>query len=231
MEKAQIKAIFQENQWFKYLPQDVIYELIDMSTVRQLTDGQILYVRNDPAEGLYGVLDGALRISTCSPEGKQIVYTILEKGSWIGEVSLFDGQPRLNDAEALGDTTLLLVSRERFNAMLDQRPELYKHFMLLVCSHFRDAMALIEDRNLRSYQERLARQLVILANQHGHQVSAGTEINLRLPQEELALLVGTTRQRINKVLKDWEREQWVSVSYSRITINDIAALEALIPSL
>lgn len=230
MEKSDIKQVFSSHQWCKQLPPDVVDELIDLSTIRTYMDGQVLYVKNDPAEGVYGVLEGTVRVGACSAEGKQTVYTIVKAGTWLGYISMFDGQPRLNDADALGRTEILFVPREKFHQLLEQRPELYKFFTQQLCLNFRRVTALIEDRNFRGFQERLARQLVLLVEQHGELVADGVEINLRLPQEELASLVGTTRQRINKVLKDWQRNSLIEVKYSRITIKNKAALEALIHS-
>lgn len=228
MDKTAIKQILIGNHWFQQLPEPVIEELIDMASVRYLQNGQLLYAHNDEPEGLYGVIEGAIRIGISSAEGKQAVFAILESGSWLGETAMFDDQPRPNDAEAQGETEILFIPRVRFQAMLERRPELYKHFIKLICEHFRRASALVADCTLRTFPERLAKQLLALGDTYGTPCEEGLKINLHLSQEDLGMMAGTTRQRINKELKNWERQGWIHVEYGRVVIKNRAALVDLI---
>lgn len=216
------------NRWFEQLPEYAMEELIAMASVRKLKDGQFLFAKNDEPEGLYCVISGVIQIGVTTAEGRQAVFALLEVGNWLGETSMFDDRPRANSAIAKGDAEVLFIPRTRFQAMLDRQPELYKYFIKLFCEHFRRATVALEDSVLRSFPERFAKQLLGLADIYGVPCEEGIRINLHLSQEDLGVMLGTTRQRINRELKTWERNGWVGLDYGGVVIKDRAALEALV---
>lgn len=228
MERERIKQTLLDSHWFQGLPGDVIEQMISDAKVRSFADGQYLYRKGDEPDGLYAVLQGAVIVEIANKEGKCAVLAILEKGSWLGEISLFDGSPRLSDALAKGSTQLLFVPRDRFQALLDGCPQLYPHFIRQVCKRYRAAARFVEASLIRSVPERLALRLLDLATGYSEFHTGDVGVSLRVSQEELALLAGTTRQRINQELKAWEKAGWVRLGYGAITILDREALEGLL---
>lgn len=228
MERERIQQILLDSHWFQGLPDDVIAQVIADGKVKNFTDGQYLYGKGDEPDGLYAVLQGAVVAQINSKEGKCAVLGILERGSWLGEISVFDGSPRPSDAVARGNAQLLFVPRDKFHALLDAQPNLYRHFIRQVCKRYRSALRMLEASLIRSLPERLAIRLLDLATGYSeYRVGAGG-VTLSVSQEELALLAGATRQRINQELKLWEKAGWVSLGYGSITIHDCGALEGLL---
>nr|WP_282450039.1 Crp/Fnr family transcriptional regulator [Microbulbifer sp. CAU 1566] len=202
--------------------------MIAGAKLKSFTDGQYLYSKGDEPDGLYAILQGAVVAEINSKEGKCAVMGILEKGSWVGEVSVFDDGPRPSDAVARGSAQLLFVPKEKFQALLEEQPRLYRHFIRQVCKRYRSGLRMLEASLIRSLPERLALRLMDLATGYAEYRIGDQEVSLSVSQEELALLAGTTRQRINQELKKWEKAGWVSLGYGTITIHDCNALESLL---
>jgi CRP-like cAMP-binding protein len=165
-----------------------------------------------------GVARGAVRIGTVSLAGKQVTLTYCEPGTWFGDIALFDGLPRTHDAHAHGETTLLIVRKADFRELLAQHVELYDALLRLNCRRLRLMFDQYEDLNTRPLQARLARQLLLLAKSYGVEQGAEIRIGLQLAQEDLAQLLGASRQRVNQELKGLERDGILRVEPTRLVL-------------
>jgi CRP-like cAMP-binding protein len=195
--------------------------------VRRLANGAQLSTRGDPAADWVGVAKGAVRVSSVSLSGKQITLTYVEPGTWFGDIALFDGLPRTHDASAHGETTLLAVRKADFKDLLARHVELYDALLRLNCRRLRLMFNSFEDLNTRPLAARLAKQILLLAKSYG--VAQGDEIRigLQLAQEDLAQLLGASRQRVNQELKGFEREGAVRVEPTRLVVLSLDKLMAI----
>ncbi len=213
--------------WFSKLSPALRNAILARSHVRRLADGATLAARGSAAEEWCGVAAGAVRISSVSLAGKQVTLTYAEPGSWFGDIALFDGLPRTHDANAHGPTTLVCVRKPDFKALLASHVELYDALLRLNCRRLRLMFDQLEDLNTRPLRARLARQLLQLARRHGRQRSGEILIGLALAQEDLAQLLGASRQRVNQELKRLEREGAVRVEPTRLAVLDRDSLLAI----
>lgn len=204
--------------WFSSLSAGLRQDILACAVVRRLPDGAPLAARGQPAEEWCGVAAGAVRISSVSMAGKQVSLTYVEPGSWFGDIALFDGLPRTHDADAHGPTTLLVVRKPDFHALLSRHVELYDALLRLNCRRLRIMFNLVEDLNTRPLAARLAKNLLMLAKSYGVEQDDGILIGLQLAQEDLAQLVGASRQRVNQELKNLEREGAVRVEPTRLVV-------------
>lgn len=204
--------------WFSSLSHGLRSAILARAAVRRLGDGGSLAARGAPAEDWIGVAKGAVRVSSVSLAGKQVALTYVEPGTWFGDIALFDGLPRTHDATAHGPTTLLVVRKADFRDLLQQHVELYDALLRLNCRRLRLMFNLIEDLNTRPLAARLAKQLLLLAKSYG--ISQGEEIRigLQLAQEDLAQLLGASRQRVNQELKELERDGVLRVEPTRLVV-------------
>jgi CRP-like cAMP-binding protein len=157
-------------------------------------------------------------VSSVSLSGKQITLTYVEPGTWFGDIALFDGLPRTHDADAHGATTLLVVRKTDFKALLAQHVELYDALLRLNCRRLRLMFDQVEELNTRPLQARLARQLLLLAKSYGVHQGDEIRIGLQLAQEDLAQLLGASRQRVNQELKGFERDGAVRVDPAGLVV-------------
>ena len=204
--------------WFSKLSPRLRQDILTVAHVRRLVDSAPVATRGAPAEEWCGVARGAVRVSTVSLAGKQVTLTYAEPGTWFGDISLFDGLPRTHDADAHGPTTLLVVHKPDFKALLARHAELYEALLRLNCRRLRLMFDQIEDLNTRPLQARLAKQILLLARSYGVAQGEEIRIGLALAQEDLAQLLGASRQRVNQELKGFEREGAVRVEPTRLVV-------------
>ena len=204
--------------WFSKLSLSLQQAILSRAIVRRLPDDAPLAIRGAQAEEWVGVARGAVRISTVALSGKQVTLTYCEPGTWFGDIALFDGLPRTHDAHAHGETTLLVVRKPDFKALLAQHVELYEALLRLNCRRLRLMFDQFEDVNTRPLQARLARQLLLLAKSYGIADGEEIRIGLQLAQEDLAQLLGASRQRVNQELKGFERDGILRVEPTRLVV-------------
>lgn len=205
--------------WFSKLSPALRSAILSRAAVRRVADGAMLSSRGQPADEWIGVAKGAVRVSSVSLSGKQITLTYVEPGTWFGDIALFDGLPRTHDANAHGETTLLVVRKPDFKELLQQHVELYEALLRLNCRRLRLMFNIVEDLNTLPLAARLAKQLLLLARSYGvPQEGEEIRIGLQLAQEDLAQLLGASRQRVNQELKSFEREGAVRIEPTRLVV-------------
>ena len=204
--------------WFSKLSQPLRNDILARAVVRRIADGAMLSARGAPAEEWCGVAKGAVRVSSVSLSGKQITLTYVEPGTWFGDISLFDGMPRTHDSNAHGDTTLLVVRKADFRELLALHTELYEALLRLNCRRLRLLFDTVEDLNTRPLASRLAKQILLLARSYGITQGDEIRIGLQLAQEDLAQLLGASRQRVNQELKGFERDGAVRIEPTRLVV-------------
>jgi CRP/FNR family transcriptional regulator, cyclic AMP receptor protein len=204
--------------WFSKLSLPLRSDILARATVRRLYDGALMSVRGEPAEEWIGVAKGAVRVSSVSLSGKQVTLTYVEPGIWFGDIALFDGLPRTHDASAHGETTLLVIRKPDFRDLLQRHTELYEALLRLNCRRLRLMFDQVEDLNTRPLASRLAKQILLLARSYGVTQGEEVRIGLQLAQEDLAQLLGASRQRVNQELKGFEREGAVRVEPTRLVV-------------
>jgi CRP-like cAMP-binding protein len=208
----------ESGSWFSRLSPALRQAILARAVVRRLADGALLTSRGEPASEWVGVAKGAVRVSSVSLSGKQVTLTYVEPGTWFGDIALFDGLPRTHDANAHGETTLLVVRKPDFKELLAQHVELYEALLRLNCRRLRLMFNQIEDLNTKPLASRLAKQVLLLAKSYGIEQGEEIRIGLQLAQEDLAQLLGASRQRVNQELKGFEREGAVRVEPTRLVV-------------
>jgi CRP/FNR family transcriptional regulator, cyclic AMP receptor protein len=212
------KLTIEAGSWFSTLSPALRQAILARALVRRLTDGALMTSRGAPAEEWCGVAKGAVRVSSVSLSGKQITLTYVEPGVWFGDISLFDGLPRTHDANAHGETTLLVVRKPDFKQLLSLHTELYEALLRLNCRRLRLMFDVVEDLNTRPLASRLAKQVLLLARSYGIAQGEEIRIGLALAQEDLAQLLGASRQRVNQELKGFERDGAVRIEPTRLVV-------------
>jgi CRP/FNR family cyclic AMP-dependent transcriptional regulator len=214
-------------RWFSSLSPSLRHDILRCTFVKRYKDGDLICARGDPPDQWIACAKGAVRVSSTAVSGKQVTLTYVEPGIWFGDVAIFDGDRRTHDAYAHGDSTILCVSRGDLRKILTQHTELYEALLRLQSRRLRQMFGLIEDLNTLPLRARLAKQLMHLIRSYGvPSLSDGREvrIGLQLAQEELAQLLGASRQRVNQELKAMEREDVIRIEPGGLVVRNREAL-------
>jgi len=210
------------------LPPEVQQVLLSIAKPRTLEDGQWVFQSGDPADALFGVVQGSLRVSVLSAQGTEAVVSILEAGHWFGDISLFTGLPRFNHVKAAGPADIAVIPATEFHALIAAQPDIHLAFTKLLCLRLRITTAWIDDAILNPLAVRLATRLLAIdhrGEQRAEGASSGTHL-LNISQDDLAASLGVSRQSVNRQLKLWEQDGTLRIQYRKIELLNLRQLAA-----
>jgi len=226
MESSQhrYRSQLETNPWFRGLPVELRDYLVGHASLVTLERGEFLYRRGEPSYGLYAVLGGTLAIGTVGADGKEALLAVLGPTAWLGEISLFDGLPRPNDAAAVSRTLLLHVPEVALQSLLESTPRYWRDFALLMAQRLRVLFENTEAITLLPAAQRVANRLLMIAGGYGGLNAAQSKI--RISQDSLASMVSLSRQTTNQLLRNLENQRILGLKSGEIAILDFDRLRA-----
>jgi CRP-like cAMP-binding protein len=217
------RAVLQAGQWFRSLPASLQDWLLAQGALRALSPGERLFSRGDPPCGLYGVVQGAIRVTGVSIEGKEALLTLVEPPQWFGEIALFDGLSRTHDAISDGQAQVLHVSQLALEGLLSSEPATWRFFGMLLAHKLRLTFIAIEETALLPAAVRLARRLLLIAEDYGER-TRDERRRISVRQEQLAMMLSLSRQTTNQILRELETQGIARLNRGQIEILDLPRL-------
>jgi CRP/FNR family cyclic AMP-dependent transcriptional regulator len=203
---------------FAELPPERIQELAQMVRRRTYHRGETIFHKGDPGSGLYILTGGQVKIVLPSETGEEALLAVLEAGDFFGELALFDGLPRSATVVAVQNAEVLVLHRDDFLGFVARNPEVAIALFGVLSRRLRAADELIQDAVFLDVPGRLAKRLLELAERYGRQTPQGVAIELKLTQQDLAAMIGATRESVNKHL-GWMRDRrLIALDRQRITV-------------
>ncbi|CAN2227542.1 Crp cAMP-binding proteins - catabolite gene activator and regulatory subunit of cAMP-dependent protein kinases [Candidatus Nanopelagicaceae bacterium] len=190
----------------------------------KIAKGSILFKEGDDGEHLYVIVDGKLKLGTSSGDGRENLLSILGPGEMFGELSLFDPGPRTSTATAVTDAKLLSLSHEKVIPWLKQNPEVSLQLLTRLSQRLRRTNEAVGDLVFSDVPGRVAKALIDLGDRFGKTTPEGLLVNHDLTQEELAQLVGASRETVNKALADFAGRGWLKLDGRSVLITDVERL-------
>jgi CRP/FNR family transcriptional regulator len=166
------------------------------------------------------VLDGKLKLTRAAADGRENLLSVLGPGEMFGELSLFDPRPRTSSASAVTDATLAALAHDTLRVWLLERPDVSMHMLRALARRLRRANDVVADLVFTDVPGRVAKNLLDLAARFGVQERDGLHVHHDLTQEELAQLVGASRETVNKALADFAARGWLQISARSVLILD-----------
>lgn len=203
---------------FAGLPEDQTARLEEVTQRRTFRRGEVIFHKGDTGSTLYMIVQGQVKIVLPSDSGEEALLAVLDPGDFFGELSLIDEEPRSATVVATEATETLLLHREDFLKFLTASPGLAVDMLRILARRLRETDEFIEDAVFLDVPGRLAKKLLELAETYGRETPEGTVIGLRLTQQELATMVGATRESVNKHLRAYRSRGWIELDRQRIVI-------------
>ena len=211
------RALLARHFLFSQLTPSELGRILAVAHERHFSNGQIIFQKGAMDSSLLVVLEGRVKISICSADGKEIVFNTFGEGSVFGEMALIDGKERSADATAQGECRLLVIRRSDFMPVLKQHPEVAIQMLVMLCQKVRDTTDIVETVALLQTPTRLARLLLKMAEKPGAGCADGLRVDIR-SQREIGNLIGTTREWVNHLLRTWQEEGLIQMKQNHITI-------------
>ncbi|HWQ14299.1 MAG TPA: Crp/Fnr family transcriptional regulator [Roseiflexaceae bacterium] len=186
--------------------------------------GETIFHQGSAGSVLYIVVSGQVRIYTTSESGQELSVGIMRAGDFFGELAVLDGNPRSASAQAMCRTVTLTLDRAAFLQAIGACPSVAAAILGMMTTRLRQSTIYAEQLAGLTAAQRVVRQLIALAARSGVPETGTTRIDLRLTQDDLASLSGTTRETVNRVLATLRDRGLIRVERARISILNIARL-------
>ena len=219
------EAAVRNGSWFRNLSDAMQARMLSAARMRRVDEGRRLFASGDASDGLYCVIEGAVRLTWSLRGGQEALLGALEPVQWFGEVALIDGGGRAYDAWADGPTLLLQVAHEPMIAILDTTPEGWPAMAAPLARRTRLAFASLEESALLPAISRVARRLLAIADGYGDRLQPlGT---VRVQQDRLAAMVSLSRQTVNRALKQLEAQGAIRLTRGGTELVDLGRLREI----
>jgi CRP/FNR family cyclic AMP-dependent transcriptional regulator len=205
---------------FEDLSEEDTRALRAMVLVVKLNRGERLFAEGDKGDKLYIIITGKIKLTKAAPDGRENLLSVHGPGEMFGELSLFDPVPRTASATAVTDTELAGLAHEDVRNWLSTRPEVSMHLLQALAQRLRRINEVKADLVFTDVPGRVAKALLDLAERFGVQNSDGIQVNHDLTQEELAQLVGASRETVNKALADFAARGWIQLAAKSVLVVD-----------
>jgi len=183
--------------------------------------GEVILLEGDPAEALYFVASGVVKVFKISAEGKEQILSIVRPGESFNDVSIFDDGPNPASAQAMGPVVLYGVRKSELSVILQDHPQVVLNIIRVLAERVRQLVSLVEDLSFRHVIGRVAKILLEHAGD-------GIGPKPRLTQQEMAAMAGTAREVVARSLKALEEEGAIKLDRHRIVITDREALKEMV---
>jgi CRP/FNR family cyclic AMP-dependent transcriptional regulator len=189
-----------------------------------VSKGQTLFKEGDAGDRLFVVVEGKLKLGTSSGDGRENLLSILGPGDMFGELSLFDPGPRTATATAVTDARVLALANDQVIGWVTAHPQVSLQLFKRLARRLRRTNEVLADLVFADVPGRVAKAIMDLGERFGTKKDDGLHVNHELTQEELAQLVGASRETVNKALADFAGRGWVRLEPRAVVVLDYERL-------
>ena len=222
---AQKLGLLRELDLFSGLSDADIAAIGHATTMTQCRPGQVILSPDDPPDRIHILKQGQVRVYRVTPDGKQLTLDIYERGTILGDMRLL-GQDRLPEAyaESIDSAVICTITPDELRRLVERYPIIGVNIITFLSRRLQEAERQLEAMAYQRVGQRLAQRLIDLAGRFGVQTVRGTLIQARLTQQELAEMIGTTRETLAHTLADFRRRGLLDTAHHRVVIRDAERL-------
>ncbi|MGH8795024.1 MAG: Crp/Fnr family transcriptional regulator [Stackebrandtia sp.] len=205
---------------FQGVSPDAVEALAKELEYVEVKKGNTIFTESEPGDSLYIVLSGKVKLGRRSADGRQNLLAVMGPSDMIGELALFDPGPRTATATALTDVRAARLGKSSLRPWLNDRPEIAEQLLRVIARRLRRTNDSMADLIFTDVPGRVAKQLLQMASRFGTRDGGVLRVTHDLTQEELAQLVGASRETVNKALADFAGRGWLRLDGKSVIIMD-----------
>ena len=205
---------------FEGLSDEALDNLLQASTRKNHPKDATLVEENEVGETLYMILSGKVKVTNIGPDGKEVILSILGEGEFFGEMSLLDEEPRSANVITTEKTEMMTLRRAEFMNLLENDKEILSKLLAVLSGRLRHANAQIRSLALLDVLGRIARLLLDIGQKDGRRLVDGSLVFRRPTHQEIASMVGTSRETVSRMIGDLSRDGYIKISGKDILIRD-----------
>lgn len=205
---------------FSGLSDSAYDHLTQVTTRKSYPKDTTLVEENEMGETMYMIISGKVKVTNIGPDGKEVILSVLGGGEFFGEMSLLDHEPRSATVVTMEKTEMMLLRRKDFLNLLENNKEILSKLLATLSSRLRHANAQIKSLALLDVLGRIARLFLDLADKHGRKLLDGSVVFRRPTHQEIASMVGTSRETVSRMIGDLSRDGYIKISGKDIIIRE-----------
>ncbi len=214
---------------FRDFTDEELSEVLATVTDRRFPKHQFVVREGDRGDAFFMIAAGSVAVCRVTPDGRETILSVLKEGDYFGEMSMLDSSLRSASIKTLTDVELGEIRQDEFLGLLERNPKIGKLLVIELSERLRAANALIAATTSQDIRARLASLLLKLAEQFGEPVENGTRITLRLTNQEMANMIGTTRETVNRTLNRFWDDRLVDMRTAYVVVTEPEKLRAIVP--
>lgn len=217
-------SVLHQSPLFASVDDDGAAALMELLTEQVVSKGGVLFHEGQPGDQLFLIIEGKVKLGHASADGRESLMAVLGPGEMFGELSLFDPGPRAASATALTEARVVRLDNAQLMPWLAGRPEVAASLLQALARRLRRTNEAMADLVFSDVPGRVAKALMELGEKFGTMVSGGLLVTHDMTQEEIAQLVGASRETVNKALADFAQRGWISLESRQVLILDVERL-------
>ncbi|MCJ7858921.1 CRP-like cAMP-activated global transcriptional regulator GlxR [Corynebacterium kalidii] len=186
--------------------------------------GTTIFDEGEPGDRLYIIINGKVKLARHAPDGRENLLTIMGPSDMFGELSIFDPGPRTSAAVCVTEVTAATMDSQMLHDWISAHPEISEQLLRVLARRLRRTNNTLADLIFTDVPGRVAKALLQLANRFGVQEGGALRVHHDLTQEEIAQLVGASRETVNKALAEFAHRGWIRLEGKSVLISDTERL-------
>jgi len=205
---------------FQGVDPDAVVNLISQMQTESFPRGTTIFDEGEPGDTLFIIIEGKVKLARHAPDGRENLLSVMGPSDMFGELSIFDPGPRTSSAVCVTEVKAATMDSEMLRTWINDHPEISQQLLRVLARRLRRTNASLADLIFTDVPGRVAKTLLQLANRFGIQEGSGLRVNHDLTQEEIAQLVGASRETVNKALATFAQRGWIRLEGKSVVIVD-----------
>jgi CRP/FNR family transcriptional regulator/CRP/FNR family cyclic AMP-dependent transcriptional regulator len=210
--------LFREVPLFADLDDTDVESLIAVASRRKFPKDSVIFFEHDPGDSLFMIVSGRVKVTILSDDGREIILSVLGERDFFGEMSLLDNEPRSATAIAMEDTEVVILHQKEFLSIVEKRPRILVLLLAVLSSRLRKANHQIGSLALLDVYGRVASVLLDMAKENGVRLKDGRICFRRPTHQEIANMIGATRETVSRMISDLQRQGYIEISGKNVII-------------
>ena len=210
--------LFRQVPLFAGLEDEDLESLISVASRRKFPKDGVIFFEHDVGDALFMIFSGRVKVTILSDDGREIILAMLSDSDFFGEMSLLDNEPRSATAIALQETEMVVFHQRDFLSIVEKRPRVLINLLSVLSSRLRKANQQIGNLALHDVYGRVARILLEMASEDGTRQADGRVTFRRPTHQEIANMIGATRETVSRMISDLNRQGYIEISGKNVII-------------
>jgi CRP/FNR family transcriptional regulator len=217
-DKMDIFALLRNIRLFSALTDQELQQIRDNVAIKRFRKNEVILYEENTNQVMYIILSGKVKVLQTTEDGRDIILAIHQAGDFFGEVSLIDSLTMPASVVATEDAVVAIISKKDFYTILHSQGKVVDHLLLIMCSRLRESWHKVQILSLNSAAQKIRMLFLMLSQEHGRKTGEGLMLDIKLTHQDIANMVGITRETVTRILDKWLVDEDIKVTKKKFML-------------